>query len=99
MRGSIDPSNFEPQMKGEKPSFLVSVYGSLGPKKQDLWPKINSSQMKLPNFQNPPADSSTKIGHDFINKDVQEWKLSKSSFSKKCTPKLGFFIEKKIRKV
>ena len=55
--------------------------------------------MKLPNFQNPPADSSTKIGHDFINKDVQEWKLSKSSFSKKCTPKLGFFIEKKIRKV
>ena len=45
--------------------------------------------MKLPNFQNPPADSSTKIGHDFINKDVQEWKLSKNSFSKKCAPKLN----------
>ena len=54
--------------------------------------------MKLPNFQNPPADSSTKIGHDFINKDVQEWKLSKNSFSKKCAPKLGFFIENKSKR-
>ena len=38
--------------------------------------------MKLPNFQNPPADSSTKIGHDFINKDVQDWKLSENSLVK-----------------
>ena len=50
--------------------------------------------MKLPNFQNPPADSSTKIGHDFI----KEWKLSKNSFSKKCAPKLGFFIENKSKR-
>ena len=68
-------------MKGEKLSFLVSINGSLGLKKQDLCPKINCNQMKLPNVANPPADSSTKIRHDISNKDVQKWKLSKNSFS------------------
>ena len=54
--------------------------------------------MKLPSFVNPSADSSPKIGHDFSNKEVQKWKLSKNSFNKKCAPKLVFFIEKKIQK-
>ena len=31
--------------------------------------------MKLPNFMNPLADNSPKIGHDFINKGVQKLKL------------------------
>ena len=51
--------------------------------------------MKLPNFVNPSADSSPKIGYDFSHKEDQKWKLSKNSFSKKCAPKLVFFIEKK----
>ena len=52
--------------------------------------------MKLPNFENPPADSSIKIGYDFSNKDVQKWKLSENTFSNKCDPKLGFFMESQI---
>ena len=39
--------------------------------------------MKLPNFVNPAADRSPKIRHNFINKKVQKWKLSKNSFNKK----------------
>ena len=50
--------------------------------------------MKLPNFVNPSADISPKIGHDFSNKVVQKLKLSKNSFNKKCAHKLVFFIEK-----
>ena len=51
--------------------------------------------MELPNFVNPSADSSPKIGHNFRNKEVQKWKLSKNSFNNKCVPKLVFFIAKK----
>ena len=50
--------------------------------------------MKLP-IENPSADDSLpKIGHDFSNKEVQKWKLSKSSFNGKCAPKLFFFTAK-----
>jgi hypothetical protein len=44
----------------------------MGPKKQDFWPIINCNEMKLPNFVNPSADSSPKIGHDFSNKGIQK---------------------------
>ena len=55
--------------------------------------------MKLPNFVNPSADSSPKIGHDFSNKGIQKWKLSKNSFNKKCAPKLVLLIKKNIGKI
>ena len=55
--------------------------------------------MKLPNFVNRSADSSSKIGHGFSNKVAQKLKLSKNYFYKKCAPKQVFFNEKKIRKV
>ena len=71
----------------------------MGPKKQGFWPKINCSQMKLPDFVNPSADSPPKIGHDFSNKvEVQKWKLSKSSLNEKCPPKLVFFIAKEFER-
>ena len=54
--------------------------------------------MKLPNFLNPSADSSSKIRHDFSNTVVQKLKLSKNNFNKKRAPKLVLFIEKKIQK-
>jgi hypothetical protein len=54
----------------------------MGPKKQDFWPKINCSQMKLPNFVNPSSDSLAKIGYDFNNKVVQILKLPKKVFTK-----------------
>ena len=57
-----------------------------GSTKQDFWPKINSNQMKLPHFVNPSADRSPKIRHDFSNKEVQKWKLSKKKVSKKMCP-------------
>jgi hypothetical protein len=47
----------------------------LGSKKQGFWSKINCSQMKLPNFVNPSADSLSKIGHDFSNNLAQKMKL------------------------
>jgi hypothetical protein len=41
---------------------MVSTFclkSCLGPKKQGIWPRINCSQMKLPNFMSPSADSSS----------------------------------------
>ena len=45
------------------------------------------------------SDSYSKIGHGFSNKVVQKLKLSINYFLQKCTPKLLFFIEKKIRQI
>ena len=53
--------------------------------------------MKLPNFLNLSADSSSKIWHDFSNTVVQKLKLSMNYFYKKCAPKQLFFIEKKFQ--
>ena len=47
----------------------------------------------------PSADGSSKIGHDFSNKVVQELKLSINHFYKNCAHKQLFFNEKKIRKI
>ena len=44
----------------------------MGPQNQGFWPKINCSQMKLPNFVSSSGDGSSKIGHDFSNKVVQK---------------------------
>ena len=71
----------------------------MGPKKQGFWPRINCSQMKLPNFWSPSGDSSSKIGHDFSNKVVQKLKLSINHFYKKCVHKQIFFNEKKLREI
>ena len=70
----------------------------MGPKKQGLWPRINCSQMKLPNFVSPSRESSSKIWHDFSNKVGLNIKLPKTISNKKCTPKLLFFIEKKLER-
>ena len=71
----------------------------MGPKKQGFWPKINCSQMKLPNFESPSGDSLSKIEHDFSNKVVQKMRLSINHFYEKCAPKQFFLNEKKIRKI
>ena len=70
----------------------------MGPKKQGFWPRINCSQMKLPNFGSPSDDSSSKIEHDFSNKVVQKLKLAKNAFYKKGARKFIFFNEKKNQK-
>ena len=68
--------------------FTFCLASWLGLNEQDFWLKISCSQMKLPNFVNPFADSSSKIGHDFSNKGVQKLKLSKIKINyKKCDPK------------
>ena len=69
----------------------------MGPQKQGFLPKINCSQMKLPNFVPSSGDSSSNIGHDFSNKLVQKLKLSINHFYKKCAHKQLFFNEKKIQ--
>ena len=63
----------------------------MGPQNQGFWPKINCSQMKLPNFVSSSGDGLSKIGHDFSNKVVQKLKLS-------INHKQLFFNEKKIQK-
>ena len=45
---------------------LVNIYFS--PKQRGFWPRINYSQMKLPNFGSPSGDSLSKIGRHFSNK-------------------------------
>ena len=70
----------------------------MGPQNQGFWPKINCSQMKLPNFVSSSGDGSSKIGHDFSNKVVQKLKLSIDRFYKKCAHNQLFFNEKKIQK-
>ena len=70
----------------------------MGPQNQGFWPKINCSQMKLPNFVSSFGDGLLNIGHDFSNKVVQKLKLSINHFYKKCAHKQLFFNEKKIWK-
>ena len=67
----------------------------MGLQKQGFWPKINCSQIKLPNFVSSSGDGSSKIGHDFSNKVVQKLELSINHFYKKCVPKQLFFNKKK----
>ena len=63
----------------------------MGTKEQGFWPRINCSQMKLPNFGSPSGGSSSKIGRHFSNKAVLKLKLVKNAFYKKGAPKLIFF--------
>ena len=67
----------------------------MGPHNQGFWPKINCSQMRLPNFVSSSGDGSSKIGHDFSNKVVQNLKLSINLFYKICAHKQLFFKGKK----
>ena len=59
--------------------------------RQGFWPRINCSQMKLPNFGSPSSDSSSKIGGHFSNKVVLKLKSAKNAFYKKGALKLIFF--------
>ena len=78
--------------------FTFCLASCIGPQNQCFWPKINCSQIKLPNFVSSSSDGSSKIRHDFSNKVVQKWKLSKHHFYKKGAPKQLFFDVKKNQK-
>ena len=56
-------------------------------------PKINCSQIKLPNFGSPSGDISSKIGRHFSNKVGLNLKSEKNAFYKKGAPYLIFFNE------
>ena len=47
--------------------------------------------MKLPNFESPSGDSSSKIGPDFSDKVVLKLNSAKNAIYKKGAPKLIFF--------
>ena len=49
--------------------------------------------MKLPDFESPSGDSSSKIGRHFSNKVVLKLKSAKNAFYKKGAPKLALFDE------
>ena len=70
----------------------------MGPKKHSFWPRINCSQIKLPNFGSPSGDSTSKIGHYVSNKVVLKLKSAKNAFYKKGAPKLIFFNENFFQK-
>ena len=65
----------------------------MGPREQGFCPRINCSQMKLPNFGPPSRDSFSNIGPHFSNKVVLELKSAKNAFYKKGALKLIFFNE------
>ena len=71
----------------------------MGPNKQGFWPRINCSQMKLPNFASPLSDSLSKISRHFSNKVVLKLKSAKNAFYKKGALKLIFFYEFFFRKI
>ena len=48
--------------------FTFCLECCLGPKKEGFWPKINCSQMKLPNFVSQSADSSSKSANFGLSK-------------------------------
>ena len=66
----------------------------MGPQNQGFWPKINCSQIKLPNFVSSSGDGSSKIGHDFSNKVVQKLKLSINYFYKNVPLNYYFSLKK-----
>ena len=43
-----------------------------------FFPRINCSQMKLPNFGSPSSEGSSKIGRHFSNKVVLKLKSAKN---------------------
>ena len=61
---------------------------------QGFWPRINCSQMKLPNFGSPSSDISSKIGRHFSNKVVLKLKSAKNAFYKKGAPSMKMFFRK-----
>ena len=61
--------------------------------RQGFWPRINCSQMKLPNFGSPSSDRLSKIGRHLSNKVVLKLKSPKNAFYKKGALKLIFFNE------
>ena len=65
----------------------------MGFKKQGFWPRINCTQMRLPNFGSPSGDGLSKIGHHLSNKVVLKLKSARNAFYKKGAPKLIFFNE------
>ena len=80
-------------------SFGSGILWSGTRHRQGFWPRINCSQMKLPNFGSPSSDSSSKIGRHFSNKVVLKLKSAKNAFYKKVAPKLIFFNEIFFRKI
>ena len=79
-------------------SFGSGISPSCTQHRQGFWPRINCSQMKLPNFGAPSSDGSSKIGRHFSNKAVLKLKSEKNAFYKKGAPKLIFFDEFFFRK-
>ena len=45
---------------------LVNIY--FLPKKQGFWPRIKCSQMKLPDFESPSGDRSSKMANFGLSK-------------------------------
>ena len=69
--------------------FTFFVTSCMGPKKQGFWPRINWSQMKLPDFESPFGDSLSKSSnfglskwifnvknHPNISKKNVHWRIS-----------------------
>ena len=48
--------------------FTFCVPSCMGPKKQGFWPRINCSQMKLPDFESPSSDSLSKSANFGLSK-------------------------------
>ena len=54
----------------------------MGPKKQRFWPRINCSQIQLPDFESPSGDSLSKSANFGLSKLIFSVK-NHSNLSKK----------------
>ena len=64
----------------------------VGPKKQDVWPKINILKENHCILRIRGAPVRQKLSMILENKVVQKLKLEKNVFYKKWSPKLIFFF-------
>ena len=55
--------------------FTFRLASCMGPQKQGFWPKINCSQMKLPNFVSPSSDSWSKSANFGLSSEFSMSKI------------------------
>ena len=67
----------------------------VGPKKQDVWPKINILKGNHCILRIRRVPVRQKLGMILENKMVQKLKFPKNVNNKRCAPKIKLFNEKK----
>ena len=71
-------------------SFGIGISWSYTTHRQGFWPRINCSQMKLPDFESPSGDSLSKSANFGLAKWIFHFPLTKLIFMATWKPNLWF---------